>query len=274
MSTPTMKLPAARGLAVLATVASLAALPAAASAHGGGGRTDRHSAAPARVTDRAARAIRAVQRASGSIDDGDATKAAANLKAARTNLASALKTAQKHVVTGDAAGPASADVVLAATHRVAAGAANLFDGQDGATVDALAETLKAADDDRDALVAAIAALPAADQAGYADVASGAAADVTAELSDLADALSDDTLTAAAKAALNAAVTHLGATKNALAALAGSASSSNNGADYLGTSNGSGRTDGGGRANCPKGSRGGNDSGAGTGTGSGSDYLSS
>ncbi|HWI73601.1 MAG TPA: hypothetical protein VNT55_16710 [Baekduia sp.] len=275
MSITTTKFPGARGLAVLAAAASLAAVPATASAHGGGPGdrvTARH--APSRVTDRAARAVKAVNRATDAIDDGDAAKVTAALKAARTNLASALKTATKHVVAGDAAGPASAGVVLAAQHRVASGAANLFDGQDGTTVTDLAATLKAADDGRDALIASIAALATDDQADYADALDAASEDVADEISDLADALSDDTLTTAAKDALNAALTQVKATQTAIAALTASSSSSDDGSGYLdGASYGD---DDNSRGDCPKGGRGNGSttSGSGTGTGSGSGYLDS
>ncbi|HET6510471.1 MAG TPA: hypothetical protein VFG42_26990 [Baekduia sp.] len=276
MSITTPKLPAARGLAALAAVAALAALPASASAHGGGRRADtRHvTKAPSRVTDRATRAVKAIARASDAVDDGDATKASAALKAARTNLASALKTATKHVQAGDAYGPASADVVLRAEHRVAAGAADLFDGQDGTVVDDLATTLKAADDGRDALVAAIGGLAADREAEYADALDSASEDVADELSDLADALSDDTLTDAAKSALTAAQTQVTATRTAIEALVGIASSSSG--DDVDASTG----DDGPRGDCPggRGGRGGTSSssnsgsGSGTGTGSGSGYL--
>jgi hypothetical protein len=278
MSITTLKLPTARGLATLAAVASLAALPASASAHGGGGAPggDRAAAvkAPSRVTDRATRAVKAISRASDAIDDGDAAKATAALKAARTNLASALKTATKHVSAADASGVASADVVLSAQHRVASGAANLFDGQDGTVVDDLATTLKAADDGRDALVAAIGALTAEQQADYADALDRASEDVADELADLADALSDDTLTDAAKSALTAAQTQVTATAAAIKALAtsGDASSSDDldGASYRDGA-GSGT-----RGDCPHGARDGQTSGSGTGTGSGSvsGYLDS
>ncbi|HEY6762546.1 MAG TPA: hypothetical protein VI318_23795 [Baekduia sp.] len=275
MSSITTKVPAARGLAALAAGASLAALPASASAHGahGGGR-DAQVRISSRVADRASRAERDVTRAGDAIDDGNATTAASDLKAARTSLASAQKTAIKHVVAGDDAGPAYAEAILATDDKIASGAADLFDGQDGDTVTALADTVKAADDSRDAVVAAITALGADDQADYADVADAAGQDVASELSDIADALSDDTLTDAATAALTAAQTQLKATQTALTALAGNDDTSD-GADYLGTSSTSGDTSqSSGRGGCPHGGgQQGQTSGSGTGTGSGSDYLS-
>jgi hypothetical protein len=268
----THRMPTARGLALVAAVASLAAAPAASAAsshHGGDQRGGaRHSAAPSRVTDRAQRAAKAVGRASDAVDDGDAAKATAALKAARTNLASALKTATKHVTAADSSGPASADAVLAAQHRVASAVANLFDGQDSTTVADLATTLKAADDGRDALIASIAALTADDQADYGDALGAASDDVADELSDLADALGDDTLTDDAEAALTAAATQLKATQTALAALttAGDTASSDDGTDYLG---GASTTPTSTRGDCPKGGHGTADTGSST----GGDYLS-
>jgi len=274
MSITTRKHPTARGLAALAA-ASLVALPASASAHGGGERAggDRAAAvkAPSRVADRAARAVKAVSRATDAIDDGDAAKATAALTAARTNLASALKSASKAVTAKSPSGPVAAAIVLDAQHRVAAGAANDVDGQDGTVVDDLATTLKAADDGRDALVAAIGALSADDRAGYADALGGAADDVAEELSDLADALSDDTLTTAAKDALTAAQTQDTATAAAIKALLDAQGSASSGdvADHLdGASYGSGG--GAPRGDCPRGGR--TTSGSGTGTVSG--YLES
>src|ERR1700750_194906 len=155
MSSITTKVPAARGLAALAAVASLAALPASASAHGARGGRDAQVRISSRVADRASRAERDVTRAGDGIDDGNAATAVSALRAARTSLASAQKTALKHVVAGDAAGPAYAWAILAADDKIAAGAADSFDGQDGDVVDALATTLKAADDSRDAVIAAI-----------------------------------------------------------------------------------------------------------------------
>jgi trimeric autotransporter adhesin len=259
MSITTKQLPA-----VLAATASLVAFPAVASAHDGPGRAG--AKAPSRVTDRATRAVKAIDRASDAIDDGNAAAATAALKAARTNLASALKSAQKHVVAGDTAGPASADVVLRAEDRVAGGAADLFDGVDGANVDDLAATLKAADDGRDALVASIGAL--ADHASYSRALAGASGDVAGALSDLGDALSDDTLTDAAKAALGAAQTQDTATKAAIDALTGGASGGD--ADYLGGASG------GGHGGCPQGGGGrgqGPQPGGGGQGGQGAGYLS-
>jgi hypothetical protein len=263
--------------AMAACVASLAAaLPATAGAHqgpGGGGARAGAVKLSTRVTDRTARAAKDVDRAGDAIDDGNATTAVSDLTAARTNLASAQKSALKHVVAGDSTGAAYAWAILAADDRVASGSADLFDGQDGAVVDAAAATLKAADDSRDAVIAAINALT--DKSGYADVASRAGDDVTDELGDVADALSDDTLTAAATSALTDAQTQVKATQTALTALAGDDSSSGD-ASYLGSaSSGDPSTSGSGSGNCPHGGGQGSQqqgSGSGTGTGSGS-YLS-
>jgi hypothetical protein len=258
--------------AMAACVASLAAaIPATAGAHqgpGGGGAAGVKLST--RVTDRTARAAKDVSRAGDAIDDGNATTAVSDLRAARTNLASAQKTALKHVVAGDDAGPAYAWAILAADDRVESGAADSFDGQDGDVVAALATTLKAADDSRDAVVAAINGLT--DKSAYADVADRANDDVTGELGDIADALSDDTLTAAATSALTDAQTQLKATQAALTALAGDdASSDDSSGSYLNSASTDGQSSGSGRGDCPHGGSQ-QSSGSGTGT-SGSSYLS-
>lgn len=204
-----------RAPALALAVALCAAAPAAAQNHAGppGGGAVRGSVAPVRVTQQARLAVRAVDRAGERIDDGETAKAVSQLASARRHLASAQKSALKRLST-DAA-PASVSVVLDAEASVATQAAGLFDGQDGATVDAIAQTLDAALDARDATIAAVTALDDTAEADYADAYGQAADAIADEISAYDDALSDDTLTDAAKAALTSAKTKATATKAAL-----------------------------------------------------------
>jgi hypothetical protein len=195
----------------------ITAAPALAH-HGGGGPQGppgagrAQSVVPSRIAGRVQRAEQALSRAQERIDDGEGAKAVAQLAAARRALASASKSALKRVKAGDAAGPASVDTVVAAEHLVVTGAADSFDGQDGDVVTALTATLKQSLDARDEAVAAIAALGVSDQADYGDVLDQASTQLADELDGIAEALSDDTLTDAAKSALTDAKTQVTATK--------------------------------------------------------------
>jgi hypothetical protein len=125
------------------------------------------------------------------------------------------------VSSGDEAGPAAAAALARTQGRVIDGAISLFDGAPDAIVAADAETLKAALDGRDALVAAIAAL--SDKSGYAWALKIVAKDATGEAADIGEALTDDTLTDAAKAALTAAQAQATATATAAQAAGGTPS---------------------------------------------------
>jgi len=211
----------------------ITAAPALAH-HGGGGPQGppgagrAQSVVPSRIASRVQRAEQALSRAQERIDDGDGAKAVAQLAAARRALASASKSALKHVKSGDTAGPASVDTVVAAEHLAVTGAADSFDGQDGDVVTALTATLKQSLDARDDAVAAIAALGVSDQAEYGDVLDQASSQLADELDGIAEALSDDTLTDPAKAALTDAKAQVTATKKdveARIAVIGTSSSS-------------------------------------------------
>jgi DNA-binding FrmR family transcriptional regulator len=199
-----------------------------------GAGAGRESAAPSRVTARVRRAEQALNRAQERIDDGDAAKAVAQLAAVRRALASASRSALKHVAAGDAAGPASVETILAAEHDVVTGTTDSFDGQDGDVVSALTATLKQSLDARDDAVAAIAALGVSDQAEYGDVLDQGSSQLADELDGIAEALSDDTLTDAAKSALTDAKAQVKATKKDLeariAVIGDSSSSQEDGGD--------------------------------------------
>jgi hypothetical protein len=237
--------------AALLGASLVAALPAVASAgpghHGRGGdqagaRFDR-SDVPSRVASRLKRAERALDRASDAVDDGNATAAASSLKGVRGNLAAALKAAKKRAATDN--GPDSFYAVASTQHRVIDEVASLYDGADDATVAALTETLNAAIDGRDDLIAAI---PAGSQSDYAFVYDEIDDDVADEIEAIDEALSDDTLSSTATADLTAARAKLVATQSVVQPLA--ASSSQTAADDDSSSDEARDED------CPRGQRGG------------------
>jgi hypothetical protein len=162
--------------------------------------------------------MKAVDRAKERLDDGETAKAAAQLAAARRALASAQKAAVRRLAQPN--GPASAGVLLRAHGEIAGDLAGLFDDQQGDAVDALAQTLAFTGDQRDALVAAIAALEDSAEAPYARLLGAAAGAIEEEIAGYDDTLADDTLTDPAKAAITAAKARAAATKSAMAARAG------------------------------------------------------
>ena len=232
-----------RTLVLIALACGLiwAAPASAGPGHHGGSRGDggyRDGAGgdvPSRVASRIRRAERALERAEDKADDGDASGAASALGSARKNLASALKSAERRVAAGNETGPDAIGAVVDAQHDAIDSTVNLFDGADGALVDALAQTLKSSLDGRDEAIAAIAALPAGDQADYEYVLEQIDEDVGDELDAIDEALADDTLTDDAKAALGQAKTQLEATRTAARALipADSGSGANTAADDTG-----------------------------------------
>jgi hypothetical protein len=192
---------------------------------------------PSRVAKRVKRAERALDRASGYADDGNDTAAASSLGGVRKNLAAALKAANKRVAAAADNGPGAAGAVARAQHDVITEVSGLFDGAD-ALVGDLNTTLNAGIDGRDSLVAAIAALPTADQQNYVDVLSRIDNDVTDEIDGIDGALADDTLTTEAKDDLTAARAKLVATQTAVQGLL-------SGLDTSGTQNASDTGSGGG-----------------------------
>lgn len=201
------------GATALAATLALG-LPGAAMADRGGPRGGERDV-PSRVATKLRAAERALDRAQERADDGESAGAATALASVRKNLASALKSAQKRITaTGGRAGVASAGAVSKTDHRVVAGTAAMFDGADATVTDATAQTLDAALDNRDAIIAAIAALDADTKEDYERVLSRIAGATDDEIEEINEALSDDTLTDEAKAALQAALTQLAATKAA------------------------------------------------------------
>ena len=240
--------------AALLGASLVAAAPAVASAgpghHGRGGdnagaRSDR-SDVPSRVSSRLKRAERALDRASDAVDDGNATAAASALKGVRSNLAAALKAAKKRAATDN--GPDSFYAVASTQHNVIDEVASLYDGADDATVAALTETLNAAIDGRDDLIATI---PAGSQSDYSFVYDAINDDVASEIESIDEALSDDTLTDTAKSDLTAARAKLVATQGVVQPLAASTSQTAANDDSSSADDG----------NCPRGQRGGSRNGS-------------
>ena len=179
--------------------------------HHRGGHGGRYADVPARIANRLRRAESALSRAEEKADDGDSAGAVASLTAARRNLASAAKSAKKRAGQDD--GPDSMAAVASVQHDVVDETSQLFDGLDGSVVDALATTLKSALDGRDDIVAS------ATGEDYYELYESVDSDAGDEGDAIAEALSDDELTSAAKSALTDAATQLKATQTKAAALA-------------------------------------------------------
>ena len=236
--------------AALLGASLVAAAPTAATAgpgHHGGRGGDRagqsfdRSEVPSRVASRLKRANRALDRASDAVDDGNATGAASALKSVRTNLSAALKAAKRRASSDN--GPDSFYAVASAQHRVIDEVVSLYDGADDATVAALTDTLNAAIDGRDDLIATI---PSGSQGDYAFVAEAIDEDVTGEIEAIDEALSDDTLSADAQSALTAARAKLVATQSAVQPLVAGSSQTAAGDDESGAAR---------DEDCPRGERG-------------------
>lgn len=211
------------GATALAAILALAAPVAAADARGGGpdGVRGADREVPARVAQKLRAAERALDRAQERADDGETARAAAALTSVRRNLASALTAATRRITAdGGRKGVASAGAVSRTDGVVAVGAAALLDGADAALTDASAQTLDAALDNRDAVIAAIAALDADTKAGYGRVLRRIVAQVDGEIEAIEEARSDDALTDDGRAALQAALTQLAATRTAALAQLG------------------------------------------------------
>jgi hypothetical protein len=212
----------AAGAALASTL--LLVLPASALAHGDdhggpmGDRGDRRGDVPSRIANKLRSAERAMDRAQEHADDAEPDASVAALAAVRRHLAAATKSVGRRVSAGNPGGPAAAAALARTQGDIVEGTVGLFDGAPDAIVAADAQTLKAALDGRDALVAAIAALT--DHGGYGWALRTIARDATGEVQDIAETLTDDTLTDAAKAALTAAQAQVTATAAAAQAAAG------------------------------------------------------
>jgi len=192
----------------------------APSAGGGAAGAD----VPSRIQSRLRRAERALSRLEDRVDDGDGSGAASAASSVQRNLAGALKSAKRRADIDS--GPASLGAVADAQHAAVVQVAGLFDGvTDNAVISALEATMDGAISGRDDLIATIDGLAAQRKSTYGDVLSSIGSDVDGELSDLNEALSDDTLKdPEAKDAVNGAISALTATKAKVAGMGVSATS--------------------------------------------------
>jgi hypothetical protein len=248
------------GVAALASTLLLAA-PGSALATGGGhdGRWDDHGRRgehrghrgilPKRIVAKLRAAERAIERAQDHADDTQPDAAIAALAAAKRHLASASKGVTRRIGAGNPGGPVAAAALARTQGDVIEGAIAVFDGAPDPVVAAAAATLKAALDGRDALVAAIAALP--DHHAYAWALRTIARDAADEAQDIGEALTDDALTDAAKTALTAAQAQATATASAAQAAGASAATSRNGTPGHHRAAGNG-LDAASRRDCPPG----------------------
>src|SRR5829696_8454886 len=190
------------------------------SAGGGGAGAD----VPSRIQSRLRRAERALSRLEGRVDDGDGSGAASAASSVQRNLAGALKSAERRADTDS--GPASLGAVAAAQHAAVVQVAGLFDGvTDNTVISALEATMDGAISGRDDLIATIDGLAAQRKSTYGDVLSSIGSDVDGELSDLNEALTDDTLRdPEARDAVNGAISALTATKAKVAGMGVSSTS--------------------------------------------------
>lgn len=245
------------GVATLATTMALG-LPAVSFAQNHE-RAGHDRGVPSRIAGKVRAAERALDRAQERADDGNTDGAIAQLSAVRKNLASALKSAKKRIVADSETGRPSASALAKVDDHVVDGTVAILDGAPDTLVAADVETLKAALDNRDAVIAAIAALGTENQAEYSRVLSKIVNDAADEAEDINEALTDDTLTDAAKAALNDALTQLNATATAAKALVASDTSDATGYENADYESGADRGD------CPRGGgQGGRPQGDGTG----------
>jgi hypothetical protein len=176
---------------------------------------------PVRVASKLRAAERAIDRAQERAEDGETAGAVAALTSVRKNLASALTAAKRRITAdGGRRGPASAGALSRTDGIVISGAVALLDGADASLTGAGAQTLDAALDNRDAVIAAIAALDVDGKASYRRVLSRIVAQTEGETEAIEEALSDDVLTDEGRAALQAALTQLAATKAAAQAQGG------------------------------------------------------
>ena len=254
-----------RTIALMAlSVGLVAAGPAAAQPgghHHGQGASAGGGDVPSRVAKRVKRAERALDRASANADDGNDAAAASALNAVDKNLGAALKAAKRRVTASADNGPDAAGAVAGAQHDVITEVSGLFDGAD-ALVGDLNDSLNAAIDGRDDLIATIAALSADDQQDYVDVLQQIDSDVSDEIDGIDEALSDDTLTADAQSDLTAARDKLTATQTAVEGLLSGLDTSS-ASDV--SNDGSGHGDCGGRRGDRSGADDSSDSGSGSAT---------
>jgi hypothetical protein len=174
---------------------------------------------PSRVTAAIRRTETALANTEEHVDEAEYTKAIVSLRAVRQNLVRADKAAmrQMNAIPTDpnaetTPGPDSAIAVLTLDQEAAVTVAGLFNGNTGTLVTALASTISTAQLTRDRLLNRIIGLdPEGAGADYADGMADTLDGYTDEVSNLGEALADDTLSAGGAAALRSALARANAT---------------------------------------------------------------
>jgi hypothetical protein len=202
---------------LLGSPASAKELPVWGIAHasgGGAGGGDDEVVLPSRVANAVKRAENLLDAAGTSVDTGDTAKAVASLKAVQTAVLRADKVARRQMKAkpdpnaeeGATPGPDSVIAVLTLDQETITTVAGLFDTSSGQIVDAASRALSATLNTRDKLLAAVAALPSEGAgADYADGMADTVGGYDDEVANIAEALSDDTLSAGGKSVLRAAL---------------------------------------------------------------------
>lgn len=202
--------------------ASAKTLPVPLVSHvSGGGSGDGEVVLPSRVANAIRRASNLLDSAGTSVDTGDTARAVTALKALQRTIVRADKAARKQMTAaadpdaeeGATPGPDSVIAVLTFDQSAITTLAGFFDTTSGQIVNATARALSAVMGTRDKLLGTVIALP--DEGAGADYADGMADTLTGyddEVASIAEAMSDDALSAAGRNALRAAAARSRATR--------------------------------------------------------------
>lgn len=196
---------------------------------GGGEGSDDDVVLPTRVSSAIRRAMNLLDGAGACVDRGSSVKAVPSLKALQQALLRADKAARKQMNApadpdaeeGATTGPESVIAVLSLDQTIITTLAGLFETKSSQIVAAAGRTLSAAMNARDKLLGAVIKLPAEGAgADYADGMADTLSGYDDEVANLTEALSDDTLFAAAKNVLRAALAKSKKTQSAINAAFG------------------------------------------------------
>lgn len=226
----------------IAAVAALGASGTAAAQGSGDGDKPAREAddVPARVSVKLRRTVRALNRATDYLDDGETAKAQSAFAAVRRNLTSATSRTERRIAGASDSATACAEAVAKVSHRVIDETVASLDGLTGDAVGSVTATFENAIENRDRVVAAIvgtapaaasiaqneSAPPPAENepvGDYQDALTIIVRGAKGEIGDVEETIAEDALTPAAKSALENALIALRATKaSAKAALNGEA----------------------------------------------------
>jgi hypothetical protein len=193
------------------------ASPAAAAAKAGATPA---AVLPSRVADAIARGRNLLDAAATAVDTHDSSRAAAALNALPAAITRADVAARKQMSpdAAPASGPDAVVAVLTFDQAAVTRLAGLFDGQSGPLLDGATHGLFAAMNTRDNLLADVIALP--DGADYAAGMAGTVTGYDDEVANIAEALSDDTLSSGGVKVLQSALAQSSKTRAAVAAAFG------------------------------------------------------